>query len=63
MDGLWSTRRFAHWWYELPDGEQPTKAQMNSTSQRCRDGVLPAMKICGEWRIDMKELMEGARNG
>lgn len=59
MDDLWTVRRFARWKYELPDGTEPKKSQVNTVTKLCRDGKLPAMKLCGEWRIDVSEIMKG----
>ena len=60
MDDLWSVIRFCKWKY---DTEEPTKAQRNSVMKMCRNGVLPAVKVGREWRIDTAEILRGVRNG
>lgn len=60
MDDLWTVRRFARWYFELPDDAEPTKSQINSINARCREGKLPAFKLCGSWRIDVSEIRKGA---
>ena len=62
MDYLWTIKRFCRWRYELPDGEEPTKGQINTVSKMCREGVLPAVRVGNQWRIDTKRIMEGAAN-
>ena len=62
MDDLWTVRRFCRWKYNLPDGTEPKKSQVNTVSKLCRDGKLPAVKLCGEWRIDVSEIMKEARH-
>lgn len=59
MDHLWSIRRFCRWRYDLADGEEPSKSQVNAVSQMCRNHTLPAVKVGGQWRIDTKAIMEG----
>lgn len=63
MEHLWSIRRFARWRYELPDFVEPTKSQMNAVTKMCRDGVLPALKVGRQWRIDTRKILEGVKNG
>ena len=62
MDDLWTVRRYCIWKYNLPDGTEPKKSQVNTVSKLCRDGKLPAMKLCGEWRIDVSEIMKEVRH-
>ena len=63
MDDLWTIRRFCRWKYGLAEGEEPKKSQVNTVSQMCRDGKLPAAKVCGEWRIDTTEIMKEVKHG
>ena len=60
MDDLWTAKRFAQWFYELGETE-PSKSQINSINARCREGKLPAFKLCGSWRIDVSEIMKGVK--
>ena len=60
MDDLWTAERFAKWKYET---DEPTKSQIVCVYQWCRDGRLPATKVCGQWRIDTSQILRGARNG
>lgn len=62
MDYLWTIKRFCRWRYELPDGAEPTKGQINTVSKMCREGVLPAVRVGNQWRIDTKRIMEGVAN-
>ena len=57
MNDLWTVRRFAQWFFDLPDDVKPTKAQINSINARCREGKLPAVKIGGSWRVDTSEIL------
>ena len=61
MDDLWTVRRFAKWFYELGETE-PSKSQINSINARCREGKLPAFKLCGSWRIDISEIRKGLKH-
>lgn len=61
IDSLWTARRFAKWYFELPDDAEPTKSHINAINAHCRDGKLPAIKICGKWRIDVSEIMKGVK--
>lgn len=61
MDDLWTVRRFARWYFELPDEAEPSKSKINSINARCREGKLPAFKLCGSWRIDVSEIMKGVK--
>ena len=61
MDDLWTVRRFARWFFELPDDAEPTKSHINSINARCREGKLPAIKVCNMWRIDVSEIMKGVK--
>lgn len=61
MDALWTIRRFARWLYELPDGAEPTKGQLNTVTKMCREGLVPAVKVGRQWRIDTGKILEGAR--
>lgn len=63
MDDLWSIQRFARWWFELPDGVEPSKSQLNAICKQCRDGNLPAVKICNSWRIDTSEILRRFKHG
>ena len=62
MDDLWTVRRFAKWFFELPDDAEPTKSHINSINARSREGKLPAIKVCNMWRIDVSEIMKEARH-
>lgn len=62
MENLWSIRRFCKWRYELPDGAEPTKGQLNSVTRMCREGTLPAVKVGKQWRIDTGKIIEGVKN-
>ena len=62
MDDLWTVRRYCVWKYNLPDGTEPKKSQVNTVSKLCRDGKLPAVKLCGEWRIDTSEILRGLKH-
>lgn len=61
VDNLWSIKRFARWRYELPDGAEPTKGQLNTVTKMCREGTVPAVKVGTQWRIDTRKILEGAR--
>lgn len=61
IDSLWTAKRFAKWYFELPDDAEPTKSHINSINTRCREGKLPAIKICGGWRIDTSEILKGVK--
>lgn len=61
MDALWTIKRFARWRYELPDGAEPTKDQINTVTKMCREGAVPAVKVGTQWRIDTRKILEGAR--
>ena len=55
MASLWTVRKFAQWKYETCE---PTKAQLNVVARQCFDGILPAVKVGKEWRIDTFELLK-----
>ena len=63
MDNLWSVKRFCRWRYDLDEGATPTKGQVNTVEKMCRDGVLPAVQVGRQWRIDTRKIMEGVTNG
>ena len=63
MDDLWTVKRFCRWRYELPESEEPTKAQVNTVSKMCRDGTLPAWKVYGQWRIDTSQILKEVQHG
>ena len=46
-------------YYELKDGEKPTKSQRNSVSRMCREKRLDAVKSGNRWFIKEKELEDG----
>lgn len=55
MACLWSVNKFAKWKYET---DEPTKANVNVVTRQCRDGVLPAVKVGGSWRIDVSQIVK-----
>ena len=63
MDALWTIKRFARWRYELPDGAESTKGQLNTVTKMCREGIVPAVKVGTQWRIDTRKILEGVKNG
>lgn len=60
MDHLWTIRRFARWKYET---DEPTVAQENTVRHMCQRGVLPAVKVGREWRVDTAEILKGVGYG
>ena len=40
--------------YDVPDGEEPTKAQTNHVAKLCREGKLDAAKAGVRWVIRME---------
>ena len=45
----------------MPEGAEPKKSHINSISKQCRDGKLPAIKVCNRWRIDTSEILKGVK--
>lgn len=62
MDDLWSVRRFCRWFYELPEGVEPSKSQVNMIGRKCANGTLPAVKIGKKWFVDTAEIIKEVRN-
>ena len=58
MDDLWDVDRFGTWYY----GRLPTKSQRKELNRKCRDGLLPAVKVSGKWFIDTLQVMKGVRD-
>ena len=47
--------------YGVPDGEEPTKAQINSTYNCLRRGTIPGTKQGGRWFVWMEVTNEPKR--
>lgn len=60
---LWPIERYCRWFYELADGERPTKSQQVTVSRQCNNGTLPAVKVGGRWFIDMSAILSGIERG
>lgn len=60
MGYLWPVRKFAAWRYGV---DEPSKAKENTVRAMCRDGKLPSVKVGGEWRIDVRKILEGVKGG
>lgn len=58
MDYLWDLDRFGLWYY----GREPTKSQRKELTRKCRDGVVPAVKVGTQWFVDTMEILEGVEH-
>ena len=47
-------RQFCRVKYGLPEGAEPTKAQLNTVTQMCRDGKLDAIKVGRQWLVNLQ---------
>ncbi len=63
MDDLWSVERFCRWKYGIPEGEPVTRGKRQFVARACKEGRLPAVRVLGEWRIDVGRILKGARHG
>lgn len=60
MGWLWTVKKFAAWKYDV---EEPSKSNVKTVNDMCRDGKLPCVKLGREWRINVREILEGAKSG
>ena len=60
MDCLWTVKRFARWKYET---DEPSKSNINQVGRMCVEGKLPAVKVGGQWRIDVRQILKGVSGG
>ena len=55
MGYLWTVRKFAAWKYGT---DEPTRANVKTVNDMCREGKLPARKVGKEWRINVRMILE-----